>query len=299
MIKRFNNKIKNCLWQIKFDQICKYAVDQFKINPTNLIERDDVSVHFLTGKRQVLMTALAAKSFEYFSEVKCEIFFHDDGTLRSKDFRYLSKHFPSAKLLTRKFANDELKKRNLDPLLLRLRDTSPPFFLKLIDVFEFSNSKYIINIDSDILFFDKPKDLLDPENLSYWYFNRDIESAYILTEKEAESCFDIKLISRLNAGLWRAPSSAYSREFLKEVSSFSRFEEFRARRKHVTEQTSAVLMASHQNIANYLPITYDIGLRKDPQHSVCKHYVGAIRREFVKEGVPLLLSKLDKSMNRK
>lgn len=258
------------------------------------IKSDSISVHFLLGRSQVAMTALAACTFRHFSQLDCEYVFHDDGSLRKQDVDFLKSHVPEAKIWFREDADAAIEKKVNNTTIEKARETHPPLMLKLIDVFELSQSETVFFIDSDVLFFQPPIDLLNPPDESKWYFNKDISSAYIMNSDEARDTFGVELIEKINTGLWRSPRSLYSREFIIEVLEHPNFEMMRSRRKHVAEQTLAALLACRGNAAAFLPPTYNVSLDKSPTVEVCKHYVGKIRKDFATEGVNHLLNTLVK-----
>ena len=68
--------------------------------------------------------------------------------------------------------------------IMSARKSHPPLMLKLVDVFELSQTENVFFIDSDVLFFQEPKEFLAPEDSSKWYFNRDVASAYILEPRK-------------------------------------------------------------------------------------------------------------------
>ena len=291
MLKRTLKKCRSLYKGYRFQKACNRCLTSIQWAQPDR-PRDDVSVHFLLGKKQLAMTALAACSFQHFSRLKCEYVFHDDGSLQAADVDFLKSYIPTAKVWMRDDADRAVADIVNSPAIMAARKTHPPLMLKLVDVFELSQTENVFFIDSDVLFFQEPKEFLDPEDESKWYFNRDFASAYILQPEEAKKAFDLDLIERINTGLWRTPRSLYSREFLIEILEHPDFELWRSRRKHVAEQTMAALLACRSNAACFLPPTYDVSVEKQASSEVCKHYVGEIRDGFASEGVVHLMNSL-------
>ena len=75
--------------------------------------------------------------------------------------------------------------------------------LKLFDCTALATTPRLILLDSDILFFQRPEEVLDwvQRGLSECYFNPDFQDAYCLTREEARDRLQVELWPRVNTGL--------------------------------------------------------------------------------------------------
>jgi hypothetical protein len=119
-------------------------------------------VRVLTRKRDWINLIWALKTFSNFSAVRLPLYIHDGG-LEHAQVAALLGHFPNAVFVPRGKADLEvegiLTARGLSRCLLYRRRN--PTTLKLFDFFLLSRARSVITIDADILFFQRPGELLD------------------------------------------------------------------------------------------------------------------------------------------
>jgi len=162
-----------------------------------------VEVRALTWRRDWKNMVWALKSFYHFAGVDYPLHLHDGG-LSPQQVPKLLAHFPDAIFVGREEADrrvaEMLRERELTRCLeYRLKN---PSTRKLFDFFMFSDAEYIISIDSDIVFFDRPDLLLvPPEGVDKNRYNRDSAPWYSMTPEELERAFGIRPPERINSGL--------------------------------------------------------------------------------------------------
>jgi hypothetical protein len=147
----------------------------------------DFEIHALLGHRYVGMCLWSVKSFLHFCDKAYNVVLHDDGTLDHKDIGILETHLPNATIVRRAEA-DRLMRGKLErfPSALRYRfgraqgsmagTTAPDpyvFSLKLLDFCLLSEARKILALDTDVLFFEKPAEIIewidDPERTDSLY----------------------------------------------------------------------------------------------------------------------------------
>ena len=149
--------------------------------PIHGLDDGRCEIHVLTSKRDWLNLVWTLKSFYAFSGRKYGLCIHDDGSLDGTAQRELSKHFPDARLIDRQTANREVLP-TLDnyPRCLAFRDTNH-LSAKLFDFRHYLRCERMLLLDSDVLFFDEPSELLsrieDPEYCKN-SVNQDIATGY-------------------------------------------------------------------------------------------------------------------------
>jgi hypothetical protein len=123
----------------------------------------DVEVHMLLHHQRIMEGIWALYSFAHFAQVPCQIFVHSDGSLTNADVARIDKVLPGVHVISRQEADERVACRLRERGLwqsLRFRD-SLIFALKLFDPFLFGDRSTFFLLDSDVLFFRRPNELLD------------------------------------------------------------------------------------------------------------------------------------------
>jgi len=242
-------------------------------------------VRVLTWKRDWINLTWALKSFYMFSGARLPLYIHDGG-LRAEDQAALLAHFPKAFLVSRTDADSRveniLQSRGLSRCLLYRRRN--PTTLKLLDFFLLSSARTIVSIDSDIIFFRRPSELIDgccPPNR----YNRDESYFYTLSLEELKHRFGFLPVSHINSGLSRLSRESIDFNAVETcLQDQDLFDD-----QWVTEQTLHAL-CSNPYPPELLPASYVVSTRPGlPTDLVCKHYPGAGRYLLYEEGMRYLV----------
>ncbi|WP_131989088.1 hypothetical protein [Chthoniobacter flavus] len=247
-----------------------------------------VPIHLLTGKNDWRLSAWMLASWHHFSERTWPIFIHDDGTLPEEARELLKKLFPKARIIERSEADAAM-----EPVLRPFPFCADyrkmhPLALKLFDVPHFTSGERFMLFDSDLLFFNYPREILDwvDSDASDCWFNEDVKEGALITAAEARAELNIKIWSRVNSGLCLLPKAAIDFDLcdraLAQTSILS---------GHVwrVEQTLLMLCATRHNRGGLLPHTYEVSLgKRSAENAISRHYVGAVRDRFYAEGLKRL-----------
>lgn len=252
-----------------------------------------VSVHLLVSSKTWHAGVLAAISFEFFTQRRWNLFFHEDGSVDEPARKKIERVLPGVHFISRTDSENVMKQRlQAYPNCQALRQ-SHNLFLKFFDLPAFAPGTRMILLDSDVIFFKKPKEILnwvDSRSQECWY-NEDTKEKYCIPRYEIEPLLRIKLWSKFNSGLILIPLAAIS---LPLAEDFLRIFKTKAHHPQFFEQTLYALMASVWNQGGALPRTYEISwglLRK--RKSICRHYVGAFKHDLLYiEGVMTLFWKM-------
>lgn len=250
-----------------------------------------VEVHLLCHERDYLQAIWALKSFYRYSDVTYPLVIHVQGRAYGRMATRLQRHFPAARIVLQHEADavveEWLSRRGL-LRLLSARRTSP-YMLKLTDFLLMSRAVHLLTIDSDVLFFRCPTDLLaaSEKPLSVNLFQRDPANNYNLSREQALADLGIALAPRINVGLML---------FARESIDLFRCEEYLAHPDVAgsgpfLDQTLYALCASEQGKVAYLPDNYLVSLddRVNLQHVIARHYAGPSRPALTSEGIPALI----------
>lgn len=168
--------------------------------------------------------------------------------------------------------------------------------LKLVDIKLFDSNKRTILLDSDILFFKNPAELLSlaKDIAGANAFNKDIDTAYILPSSTLEEVIKAPIPEKLNAGLSVIDVDLINFDQIEKwLSIFEGYGTDDIKWHRIEQSLIAMSAAVNKKPWTYLRSEYDVSFSKDVSKSVCKHYVGAIRFGFEMEGINYLLKEGD------
>lgn len=245
-----------------------------------------VPVHILTGRDHWQLAAWMLASWFHFSEQGWQIVIHDDGTLPEHGRASLQAMFPKTRVITRAEADSVMNRKLLAyPYCLEYREMHP-LALKVFDIPHFASAPRFIVFDSDLLFFNHPREIIDwakaERNIECW-FNEDVQESSLLSAAEVREEFGVKLWPRVNSGLALIYKSAMDLDVCDRALA-----ETSIMRGHVwrIEQTLFALCASRHGRGGLLPKRYEVSLgRHSAPDAVSRHYVGAVRDRFYGEGL--------------
>jgi len=257
--------------------------------PLEKLKNPDISVHLLVSSKTWHAGLLAAISFEFFTERHWNLFIHEDGSLCDKAKQRIEKVLPGVHFISRKQGEEKVKQALANyPVCLAHRATHN-LFLKFFDIPLFAPGERFIFLDSDVLFYAKPEEIIDwadSGNDSFFY-NKDTKEKYCIPRSDIQRELNIELWPFFNSGLMLIPKKALSWKIAEE---FLLTFETTAHHPQFFEQTLYAVMASIWNQGEALPLTYEIswGFFRD-RKSIARHYVGAFKYDILYLEGPLFL----------
>jgi hypothetical protein len=249
---------------------------------TGVTERN-CEIHVLTSSQDWLNLIWALKSFYAASRRRYALCIHDDGTVSERASLELRRQFPHSRFISRSEADATvLPLLKGYPRSKGLRQTNQ-LSLKIFDFAHYLQCDRMLLLDSDVLFFSEPTELLrrieDPEYHKNTV-NGDIASAYTVTSEDVRRYSGLALVERFNSGLGLIHRNSlqldWFEEFLSIPGIIGHFWQI--------EQTLFALCSSRFGV-DLLPSEYDVRTTDRIDGVPCSHYVGAIRHLFYKEGI--------------
>lgn len=249
-------------------------------------------VHILTYQRDYLSAIWALKSFYHYSGARYPLAIHLQGRENQRMIARLRAHFPQARLLTQAEADARIEpwlhQRGYARLSAARRQNI--MIMKLVDFIVMCQARHMLAIDSDVVFFRRPDELLlkAEDKLDSDLYMHDGASSYNISETKAWDELRIKLAPRVNCGVMLLP---------RDEKRLARCEEYLAhedvaRSGGLIEQTMHALYASETARVGYLPDTYYVSAdatRISISELVCRHYAGPSRHLLTEEGMPRLI----------
>lgn len=247
-----------------------------------------VSVHMLVSSKTWHAGLLAAISFEFFTQRRWKLFIHEDGSVDEQTRRRIERVLPGVRFISRRESEEKTQLTLASyPACLRHR-ARHNLFLKFFDVPVFAEKRFVF-LDSDVLFFRKPQEILDwvDSESEDCFYNEDTKEKYCIPRQEIESALGIKLWPRFNSGLLLMTRQAISLELAEKLLITF---EATAHHPQFFEQTLYALMASAWNCGGALPSTYEIswGFFRHKK-SIARHYVGAFKHDILYLEGPITL----------
>jgi hypothetical protein len=253
-------------------------------------------IHVLTSAKDWLNLVWTLKSFYHYSQRQYALCIHDDGTLTPDQRAAFQFHFPQARVIQRSQADHRMVEfLQAYPLCSQFRQTNP-LSPKVFDFAAYLESDRMLLLDSDILFFSEPIELLQRiEDSSYSLntVNSDVASAYTIDPQVVKERLGFEVIDRFNSGLGLVHKASMRLDWIEEflalpdiIGHFWR-----------VEQTLYALFSSRFGV-ELLPPPYSVHLEGDINGSSCRHYVGKIRHLMYDEGIRhLIAQKFLKALN--
>lgn len=254
-----------------------------------------VPLHLLASKHDWKMALWMLASFHEASGRRWPVVLHEDGSLGEGEISIFRRLFPQIRVITRLEADATmLTALQKYPRCAEYR-RKMPHGLKAFDIPFFCQSDRFLMVDPDVLFFQKPVEILDwvdcPPDGSCW-FNQDFQEPSPLSQELSIRDLGVQLWPRVNSGLCLLNK--------KTVSDLGAMESYLAhpalqdsKIQWRVEQTLLALCASKANLGGLLPASYKVSPNKHRQpYCVARHYVGCVRDRFLSEGVKELYKKM-------
>jgi hypothetical protein len=255
-------------------------------------ENAEVTLAILANKRNFYESVAALYSFCFWDR-NIVIHYHEDGTLTQADMELLNQIFPGIVVFHRSAQNikvrDLLLRKGLDKCA-QLRDHFI-FSLRLFDMIIEKKTPYLLQIDSDVLFFSRPTEIWDVilRGQLNGCYNKDLENAaYTFNNETIGRYLQVPVLKQVNAGV-------FLHNFDEALFSFSEdileHEPDAAKSWHL-EQTLFAMFASYKGGFAELPKQYDLGRRERAlgHEIISEHYVHStghdFHRDFIYKCIP-------------
>jgi hypothetical protein len=246
-------------------------------------------VHVLTSAKHWRMAAWMLASWFHFSDHGWPVVIHDDGTLPEEAHRELARLFPELRIILRSEADAAMAHVLTPfPFCAEFRQAHV-LALKIFDTAHFAATPRFLVMDSDVLFFSEPGEILEwvrAEEDGCRFVEGEQEAA-LLSATEARQELGVKLWPRVETGICLLSKAAIDFDFcdraLAETSLGSSGDRSRV------ERTLFALCASRQGEHRLLRKGYESAQHGPlPRGAIARHYTGAARSRFDHEGAERL-----------
>jgi hypothetical protein len=230
-------------------------------------------VHMLLHHQRILEGIWSLYSFAHFSHVACQMFVHSDGSLTDTDVTRLHQVLPGAQVISRE-ESDRIVEPHMQELRLsrsiRFR-RALVFALKLFDPFFFGEHASFFLLDSDVLFFRRPGELLVDEPISLYSPDNGIR--YCLSAEAMQALLGRQCIASFNPGVVRTRRTVLDLPFVEDCLQRVEFWGSGSRPHYYAELTLWAMQLTTAG-ARQLPPSYAITPTLDGPIPVSGHYCG-------------------------
>ncbi|ALO46399.1 WlaTC/HtrL family glycosyltransferase [Pseudohongiella spirulinae] len=264
--------------------------------PLTGLGRDEFDLHILLCARDVVNGLWALNSFLRYSELRPRLIIHDDGSLSQEHQQRLLQHFPEARIIPFEQANQDMSAALANyPNAYRYRITEYSWpAIKLLDFAWYSRERAFMVLDADVLFFKKPKEIIEAIRQNKGFYMSDWQDAYTWPLERWPAVLGTRGISKVNVGLFYLPDGGlYDIGFVEQCLG-AYYQRQPCPRLVWLEQTVwAALFATLGETMKRLPDTYQISTKQALSARTCSHhYVNdshLARLDFLGQGVPHLI----------
>jgi hypothetical protein len=241
----------------------------------------EFEIHVLACSKDFLCLLWAVRSFYFFSGPIVSLTIHDDGSLQAWHFQILGRLFPGSRVIPKSQSDDEATRFLASFPKCQLSRNQSVYMIKVFDFPFYSRGKRIILLDSDVLFFEKPVDLLSSGQESL--FNSDIWTNYLFSTKDISSRFGITIPEKINIGLGVMSKECFDLALTEKMLEDPGL----GSAPFFIDQTVIAMLAARNKIRLLGP-EYQMSLSRGLANTVSKHYTRLIRHLLFLEGLPRL-----------
>lgn len=257
--------------------------------PTRVAKKSDFNIHIRVCERDAIMLHWAVRSFLMHASVPCQLTIHDDGTCRRRTLESFERSFVNVRVYRREEALRLVGPRISRFPKLDLWQRSTYTGIKWLDYYLLGQSRFVIFLDSDVLFFKNPVQLFQNMDSAYWM--KDCFYSLYFDREEAARWYGVGELPQLNSGLGRIPRAWFDAALAADVLTRMAHAEIdqrsiaRSLPKNDDQTFNAVISACKGSWA-YLSEEYCLAMEPGIGSCVARHYVGSRRFWFYEEGIP-------------
>ena len=271
-----------------------------KAKPVECPEDAELEVHVQVCHRDWLNGIWTIMSFAYFAKQPFRLVMLQDGTVPEFAWDHFRQLFPGVVIADRENLRPEVEKRlgSVGPTIVKMWESGEYCTLpKVVDSWILARNKTIVTLDSDVLFFDYPKELLDPSLVEgqiaiYNFIDYDGGSRnthYSHDAEELERGMGISLPYDFIIGLGRVNLEYFDWEFCEKV--LANYPP-KGNVKHFTiDQSIMGLWAAVHGFSHLDKSRYSVAPVDSLYGVIGRHYISKTRDLMYVEGIRTLRKK--------
>jgi hypothetical protein len=247
----------------------------------------DITVCSLTGRNDWLMCLWALVSFYKFSGFRLPLLIYSDGSLKSAHTERIRRVFPNARIVDPVTADVAVTDALAAYPNCRQFRLTQPCARRIIDLPILCRSKSMLMLDSDVLFFERPEELMNymsGDRSGNFVFERDPQDSYFDSRENIRKSFNVEVAPQVNCGITVADITNFDYPRIEKWLGNDAF-----LKKHHWAEQGLWAMYAGQARTTFLSEAYDVNLSADIEpNAVMKHYIKPIRDFIFMSGIPYL-----------
>lgn len=252
---------------------------------------DGLSIYFLTGKRYLYQTLFCIQSLKKVSNEKFKFYLVDDGSFSNDDLENILRLLPNSITYTRKIIDERLASqlpKEKYPYLHHKR-LEYPHIKKLTDVHIFDENEWKLVLDSDMLFWKNPDQLIKwLKNPSIPTCMVDCEEAYGYSSTLMEELSGNKIHPLINVGVIGLKSNSINWGNLEKWCIEL---EKREGVTYFLEQALSAMIIGSENAEELDPQYYIVNPKQINSIDTLHHYVDVSKQLYFKKAWKTILKK--------
>ncbi len=136
-----------------------------KLRPVRCLAGNDLEIHVLCQKKDLEMLEWNIRSFVYYSGLCPRVVVHDDGSIDAKAADLIESRISNLRILFKSEADKIINNsKDLTDKVREFRNKGHIMIMEFFDLYFFgylSDAKNIMILDSDVLFLNKPQEIVD------------------------------------------------------------------------------------------------------------------------------------------
>jgi hypothetical protein len=251
----------------------------------------DVTVCVLTSRKDWQSCLWSLMSFYEMSGLRLPLLIYSDGTLDSARIARIKKIFPDAKVIEPAAADVAIASPlSRYPNCRRFR-LAQPCARRIVDLPILCGTKSILMLDSDVLFFARPEELvrqITSVRPGGFVFERDMQDAYFDSRVSICERFNVEIAAQVNCGIMLADVSNFDHALVEHWLGQASIE------KHPWAEQTLWAMYAGQGRTTVLSKEYDVTMSEQiTANTIMKHYIRPIRDFLYTQGIPHLVRRLE------
>lgn len=248
-----------------------------RLPPIRFAGSPTLTVHTVVRERDAIMCHWMLRTLHHFAPAPVSVTLHLDPSVRSVTATLLAEKFPDARVISDAEARERVLPALADfPRLKRWRAIAP-WAIKAVDTYLLGESRWLLSIDCDVLFFAPPVALFEEAPSAVWM--EDGNYALDLPPDAGPDVFGLRRLLPINTGVGRIErclfDPATAEKVLEQVP------------EPVNDQVIHAVVTAKVDDAILLPkMGYNYVKERGLEARVARHYTTPYRFLFVEEGVP-------------
>lgn len=257
-------------------------------HPARIDPQAEIEIHSLTCERDYTDLLWCLKTFLYYSGRSCNVVLHDDGSLSPEAYGHLQRHLSGVTIISKAQADERMRDVMAPYPSSRAFRERLPLARRLFDVPLFATRERFMILDSDVLFFGQPEEILASIAHGRLCFMSDYQDGYVYPRSEIAARYGVEILPAFNTGICVLAKDIFESEF---IENYCRGLGPAGLERHPwAEQTLfGLLLSHHKERADQLSARYRISRTPLDSQTISHHFVNdGSRGLFYTQGIPRL-----------